>query len=480
MALLPGRGTPPDASRINAQLDAALGQVASTGDVLNVKEFGATGDGTTDDSAAIQAALDAALSVSSGSTITETVYAPAGTYLCASTLTIPFGVNFCGVPGGTVLDFSSIGESATAIHWGSSVPVPGFTVDGAVISGFTVRGPGKATTGIGIYLAQGLPTKVAQTVMRHVMVDEFGTGVKSGHYAFIMSFEHSQFRNCGVGFEDIGVLTEWGENLAFTFCIFGRNDKHLNINPGAGGVVDYLFESCSFDFASQEPQITVGSASNIMFAACHFETDNVGTSGNPFLMEIVFFLDCLTFIGSQFVMHRAPAGIPIAWTSGANALSMTPLFINCRVQNPGPAFYGANATGAGTQPIAIAIGSPTVTGTRLKRLGAFNSAAMITPSALSRGNNNDYAPGDGDGLRLTGARGGSTITGISGGVSGRRLRLVNISGATITLADQDSDSAAANRFLHPAGSSPALGRNDVADLEYDSTTARWRIVNVLQ
>jgi len=48
-------------------------------DVLNVKDFGATGDGSTDDTAAIQAALTAAGA-------NGTINIPAGTYLLSATL----------------------------------------------------------------------------------------------------------------------------------------------------------------------------------------------------------------------------------------------------------------------------------------------------------------------------------------------------------------------------------------------------------
>ncbi len=65
---------------------------ASTPNVLNVKDFGAVGDGQTDDTAAFQKALDAARDARGG-----TVYAPAGNYFFAGRLNVPNAVTLAGV-----------------------------------------------------------------------------------------------------------------------------------------------------------------------------------------------------------------------------------------------------------------------------------------------------------------------------------------------------------------------------------------------
>jgi hypothetical protein len=58
---------------------------------LNVREFGAVGDGRTDDTSAFQRALDAAHQAGGG-----TVHAPSGRYLFKGTLTVPDGVTLQG------------------------------------------------------------------------------------------------------------------------------------------------------------------------------------------------------------------------------------------------------------------------------------------------------------------------------------------------------------------------------------------------
>ena len=88
------------------QLDSAT--VTSTGstvgrtlesrfaDIINVKDFGAQGDGVTDDTAAIQAALDAAAVGDAYAGERKTVYIPQGAYKCLTQLTIANQVNIVG------------------------------------------------------------------------------------------------------------------------------------------------------------------------------------------------------------------------------------------------------------------------------------------------------------------------------------------------------------------------------------------------
>jgi len=61
-------------------------------DWLNVRDFGATGNGTTDDSASIQAAIDAALEPDG----LRIVYLPAGTYRLASPVYLASGIRILG------------------------------------------------------------------------------------------------------------------------------------------------------------------------------------------------------------------------------------------------------------------------------------------------------------------------------------------------------------------------------------------------
>ena len=61
-------------------------------DRLNVKDFGAVGDGTADDTAAIQAAIDYALQYEK-----QKVHIPSGTYLTSDTIHLGYGIGYANV-----------------------------------------------------------------------------------------------------------------------------------------------------------------------------------------------------------------------------------------------------------------------------------------------------------------------------------------------------------------------------------------------
>ncbi len=65
---------------------------SATADTVNVREFGAVGDGKTDDTAAFQKALDTVGQAGGG-----TVYAPRGNYLFAGHLNVPDAVTLAGL-----------------------------------------------------------------------------------------------------------------------------------------------------------------------------------------------------------------------------------------------------------------------------------------------------------------------------------------------------------------------------------------------
>lgn len=116
--------------------------------------------------------------------------------------------------------------------------------------------------------------------------------------------------------------------------------------------------------------------------------------------------------------------------------------------------------------------SPTFTGN-----ATFSEATVITgtlsPTQIVA-DTNDYAPTNtatSTTWRLT-TDAARSITGISGGITGRILVLHNVGSFNITLADESASSTAANRFALTRDL--ILMPDQVAMLQYDATSTRWR------
>jgi hypothetical protein len=79
---------------------------------VNVKWFGATGDGTTDDQAAVQAAIN-----SFGTSFSGTLFFPSGEYLFGSALSVPRGILLLGdgIPG-TAVNSETVKNNSFLVH----------------------------------------------------------------------------------------------------------------------------------------------------------------------------------------------------------------------------------------------------------------------------------------------------------------------------------------------------------------------------
>jgi hypothetical protein len=105
-------------------------------------------------------------------------------------------------------------------------------------------------------------------------------------------------------------------------------------------------------------------------------------------------------------------------------------------------------------------------------------SGIITPTQLSASQNN-YTITNFDNITTVRLSSSSdvNITGLTGGVGGRYLILHNIGSYVITLVDESGDSTAANRFA--TNGNYTIPADGAATVQYDSTGARWRILNQL-
>lgn len=132
-------------------------------DIINVKDFGAVGDGATDDRAAIQAALDAA--AASGGGVVEL---DAKTYAISATLNIPSLVSLVGRGGSQYAPSASFASAeftaqpktriVATTGWASGTPVisvktaaaASYTTQGVTLSGFMIDCAGFAERGLDV------------------------------------------------------------------------------------------------------------------------------------------------------------------------------------------------------------------------------------------------------------------------------------------------------------------------------------------
>ena len=111
----------------------------------------------------------------------------------------------------------------------------------------------------------------------------------------------------------------------------------------------------------------------------------------------------------------------------------------------------------------------------LKRVVAtlplFDIANENTPAQLT-GNQNNYVPGNYDILRLS-STGPYIITGIRGGMKGRRLQIFNVGNYTLAFSHQNTLSDPENRFKFNTGLSAFVEAGQNITIYYDSTQQRW-------
>lgn len=87
---------------------------------------------------------------------------------------------------------------------------------------------------------------------------------------------------------------------------------------------------------------------------------------------------------------------------------------------------------------------------------------------------NDYDPGVSEVLRLS-TDAARTISGISGGVKGRYLQIINVGNFNITLPYESALSSPPNRFITPSAENTVLYPRASVRLYYDGVSLRWSI-----
>ncbi len=144
------------------QKDASLAELlAGTGEVFNVKSFGAKGDGVVDDTVAIQTAATAAFDAGGG-----VVFFPAGTYNHTA-ITFSHGVRFQGaaLQSVTLAYQATTGSAFASLDQTSTRQFIGF-------SDLNILGPGSGNTAVGLNLSG-----ISHSDYVRLNIGEFGTQI---------------------------------------------------------------------------------------------------------------------------------------------------------------------------------------------------------------------------------------------------------------------------------------------------------------
>lgn len=139
--------------------------IITKGPWVDVRAFGAVGDGVTDDSAAIQAAIDYIKTSEYTENIptqrvTKKVYLPGGIYKVSSTITIPSYVHFCGDGRHVTFLDSYITDGSPVLLLNNGSNVQFYTT----LEGFTISG--RSQDCIGIQMIKNL-----RWIMRDILVN---------------------------------------------------------------------------------------------------------------------------------------------------------------------------------------------------------------------------------------------------------------------------------------------------------------------
>ncbi|MBR5004709.1 MAG: hypothetical protein IKY14_04550, partial [Erysipelotrichaceae bacterium] len=198
---------------------------------VNVKDYGATGDGVTDDTAAINDALAVAQSYDLGATL----FFPAGEYLISNTITIPYvsghglgGVSILGEGRYSSVIFTNLDIDLIQYIGGGLEPDDSDSLFGVGVQDIYLRYLGGNSNHTGISFSY-----CHQIFMKNVRVRYFKTGV------FLAHTGNSSFYNVGIscnvqngrGF-DVG---DRSVSNSYISCFFAASGDAVGLNNGAVG-----------------------------------------------------------------------------------------------------------------------------------------------------------------------------------------------------------------------------------------------------
>lgn len=260
---------------------------STSSDFINVKNFGAIGNGVADDTAAVQAALDYAYG--------RPVYAPAGTYKITSPITSynaslvkrPGVVLYGDGPGITIFDNQvASGYCFDFNHSvGSTTYANQVWSDSSSIKNLTILGNASIASSSGIKV-RGLWNLVFdQVVIKNHTLYGFHADVDPAYNPDMTASVSMAFRNCWISYNKIGMYSPQSQAMPACTCtnvyVFWNTDAGIIMSSGifkmAACGISFNGYSYSGDFSPSlsyggfiNPLVN-GCPSGISFEGCEFD-----------------------------------------------------------------------------------------------------------------------------------------------------------------------------------------------------------------
>jgi polygalacturonase len=266
---------------------------------VDVRAFGAIGDGVADDTATIQAAIDSFGQAVGQSASGGQVFFPSGEYKITSTINVYSGIHIVGAgTQATIIKCNSVGSGYAFKN-----------VDNANFfsyHGLTINGGGTTTCKGGIFIGNnsGGGGFSAYISVKDIDIQAFTTTAAIGinlanpshcHLSNVNIFALADGSGGATALIIVANMTNAGV-FSFDACKFGDwigTDNGLEIqssSSSSASVSEVIFNGCFFGGTIRSVRLKVPSAPagnhrNIKFNSCHCETNNTDADSDLMLIE---------------------------------------------------------------------------------------------------------------------------------------------------------------------------------------------------
>ena len=283
-----------------------------TDDYVNVKQFGAKGDGVTDDTAAIQAAVNYGVSPA---------FLPVGTYIVSDTI-------YVNLMNGGLIGISGRSAIVASADFPSDKPILHFYIPNATgewahrekhaveVKNFSIQGNFDNTTGSDGIAFGNITNETEQNgwgctnaIFSNISISQTNKALILGNHVYIVLFQRiyieNKVRYC---LYNPRTVSDSGENVTFVNCTFYRGvinayrcslnmygcTVHLEnqIEHSSYGKIGHLFTDGSYDFTDCHFEI-LNSASVTLRYCLYSVGAQINIQGGEFLCSRATYTDAI-------------------------------------------------------------------------------------------------------------------------------------------------------------------------------------------